>query len=78
MVGCSPAGLSWNEAADEFEIRSEPDRLPGILFVPVPEPKTQKIFGVPTTGRVGAIADDPEGTSFASEERCVIAVKRSS
>jgi len=37
--------LGWvvvNDAADEFEIRSEPDRLPGLLFVPVPEGKTQK------------------------------------
>ena len=37
--------LGWvvvNDAADEFEIRPAPDRLPGIVFLPVPEPKTQK------------------------------------
>lgn len=37
--------LGWvvvNDAADEYEIRPAPDRLPGLLFVPVPEPKTVK------------------------------------
>ncbi|MET9907586.1 VOC family protein [Streptomyces sp. NPDC006476] len=37
--------LGWvvvNDAADEFEIRPEKDRLPGLLFVPVPEAKTIK------------------------------------
>ncbi len=37
--------LGWvvvNDAPDEFEIRASPDRLPGLLFVPVPEPKTIK------------------------------------
>ena len=37
--------LGWvvvNDDADEFEIRPEPDRLPGLLFTPVPEPKTIK------------------------------------
>ncbi|MEU3339138.1 VOC family protein [Streptomyces sp. NPDC002144] len=37
--------LGWvvvNDAADEFEIRPEKDRLPGLLFVPVPEAKTVK------------------------------------
>lgn len=37
--------LGWvvvNDAADEFEIRPAPDRLPGLLFVPVPERKTVK------------------------------------
>lgn len=37
--------LGWvvvNDAADEFEIRPEKDRLPGLLFVPAPEPKTIK------------------------------------
>jgi hypothetical protein len=37
--------LSWvvvNDAPDEFEIRPAPDRLPGLLFVQVPEPKTIK------------------------------------
>ncbi|GGS85529.1 hypothetical protein GCM10010156_50100 [Planobispora rosea] len=37
--------LGWkviNDASDEFEIRPEPDRLPGLIFVPVPEPKTLK------------------------------------
>ncbi|MEV6294121.1 VOC family protein [Streptomyces sp. NPDC051896] len=29
-----------NDAADEYEIRPAPDRLPGLLFVPVPELKT--------------------------------------
>jgi hypothetical protein len=48
-----PAGLGrwWKEAlgwvvvnddADEFEIRPSPDRLPGLLFVSVPEPKSAK------------------------------------
>ena len=37
--------LGWvvvNEARDEFEIRPAPDRLPGLLFVPVPEGKSVK------------------------------------
>ncbi len=37
--------LGWvvvNDAPDEFEIRPAPDRLPGLLFVPVEEPKTVK------------------------------------
>ncbi len=37
--------LGWvvvNDAPDEFEIRPAPDRLPGLLFVPVPEVKTVK------------------------------------
>lgn len=37
--------LRWvvvNEARDEFEIRPAPDRLPGLLFVRVPEGKTVK------------------------------------
>lgn len=37
--------LGWvvvGEAPDEFEIRPEQDRLPGLLFVPVPEQKTIK------------------------------------
>lgn len=37
--------LGWvmvNDADDEYEIRSAPDVLPGILFVPVPEGKTLK------------------------------------
>jgi hypothetical protein len=37
--------LGWvvvGEALDEFEIRPEPERLPGLLFVPVPEGKTVK------------------------------------
>ena len=37
--------LGWvvvNDAADEYEIRPEKDRLPGLLFVPVPEGKTVK------------------------------------
>jgi len=39
------AALGWvvvNDAAYEFEIRPAPDRLPGIVFLPVPEAKTQK------------------------------------
>src|SRR6266550_4193961 len=39
------AALGWvvvNDAADEFEIRASLDQLPGIMFEPVPEPKTQK------------------------------------
>ena len=43
-------GNWWREALgwivvnddDEFEIRPTPDRLPGLLFVPVPERKTIK------------------------------------
>jgi hypothetical protein len=37
--------LRWvvvNDAPDEFEIRPSPDRLPGLLFVAVPESKTVK------------------------------------
>ena len=37
--------LGWvvvDEEPDEFEIRSSPDRLPGLLFTQVPEPKTIK------------------------------------
>ena len=37
--------LGWvvvNEEPEEFEIRPAPERLPGLLFVPVPEPKTTK------------------------------------
>ncbi|PKW05867.1 hypothetical protein SAMN05428944_7099 [Streptomyces sp. 1222.5] len=37
--------LGWvvvADTADEFEIRAAPDRLPGLLFVPVPEGKTVK------------------------------------
>jgi hypothetical protein len=30
------------DAADDFEIRPSPDRLPGLLFVPVPEEKADK------------------------------------
>ncbi|MFF7331211.1 VOC family protein [Streptomyces sp. NPDC090306] len=37
--------LGWvvvTDSADEFEIRPAPDRLPGLLFTPVPEAKTVK------------------------------------
>ncbi len=37
--------LGWvvvNDDPDEFEIRPSADRLPGLLFVPVPELKTAK------------------------------------
>jgi hypothetical protein len=37
--------LGWvvvNDDPDEFEIRPAADRLPGLLFVPVPERKTAK------------------------------------
>ena len=37
--------LGWvvvNDDPEEFEIRPTPDRLPGILFARVPEPKTLK------------------------------------
>ena len=37
--------LGWvvvGDAADEFEIRPTPDRVPGLLFVPVPEKKAGK------------------------------------
>ncbi|WP_354638600.1 VOC family protein [Kitasatospora camelliae] len=39
------AALGWvvlNDAADEFEIRPAADRLPGLVFVPVPEAKERK------------------------------------
>ena len=39
------SALGWvvvGEADDEYEIRPAPDRLPGLLFVPVTEPKTHK------------------------------------
>lgn len=37
--------LGWvvlNDSAEEFEIRPEQDRLPGLVFGPVPEGKTVK------------------------------------
>ncbi|MET9849365.1 VOC family protein [Streptomyces ossamyceticus] len=37
--------LGWvvvNDAPQEYEIRPEPDRVPGLLFTPVPEAKTVK------------------------------------
>jgi hypothetical protein len=37
--------LGWvfvNDTDDEYEIRPAPDRLPGLLFVPVADPKTVK------------------------------------
>lgn len=37
--------LSWvvvDESEDIIEIRPEPDRMPGLLFVPAPEGKTSK------------------------------------
>ncbi|MFC4033924.1 VOC family protein [Streptomyces polygonati] len=39
--------LGWvfvneDEAGDEYEIRPSPDRLPGLLFVPVPDSRTVK------------------------------------
>ncbi|MEU2284111.1 VOC family protein [Streptomyces sp. NPDC013178] len=37
--------LGWvtvNDAPGEYEIRPAPDRIPGLLFVPVPESKTVK------------------------------------
>ena len=37
--------LGWvvlNDAEDEFEIRPSPERLPGLIFVPVAEPKPGK------------------------------------
>lgn len=37
--------LGWvvvNASAEEFEIQPERDRLPGLIFVPVPETKTLK------------------------------------
>ena len=35
-------GTVVNDADDEFEIRPEPDRLPGLVFVPVGEGKSGK------------------------------------
>src|SRR5688500_20390597 len=37
--------LGWvvvNDDPEEFEIRPTPDRLPGLIFVRVPEPKSNK------------------------------------
>ncbi len=37
--------LGWvvvNDSAEEFEIRPSADRLPGLIFVPVPEAKLSK------------------------------------
>jgi Glyoxalase-like domain len=37
--------LGWvviNDDPDEFEIRPSPDRLPGLIFVPVPDQKAVK------------------------------------
>ena len=37
--------LGWvivNDSPEEFEIRPGADQLPGLLFVPVPEPRTGK------------------------------------
>ncbi|GAB2933729.1 VOC family protein [Streptomyces heilongjiangensis] len=37
--------LGWvvvNDAPEEYEIRPEPGRMPGLLFTPVPEAKTVK------------------------------------
>ena len=54
IVGASDPGalgswwreaLGWvvvNDDPDEFEIRPAADRLPGLLFVPVPQQKTSK------------------------------------
>jgi Glyoxalase-like domain len=39
------SALDWvivNDDPEEFEIRPRPDRIPGLLFVRVPEPKTTK------------------------------------
>ncbi len=39
------AALGWvvvNDAVDEYEIRPSPHQLPGLLFVSVSEPKTDK------------------------------------
>ncbi len=39
------AALEWvivNDDPEEFEIRAAPERLPGLLFVRVPEPKAVK------------------------------------
>jgi hypothetical protein len=45
LVDGRAEALGWvvvGEAADEFEIRPTPDRVPGMLFVPVPEEKAGK------------------------------------
>ncbi len=37
--------LGWavvNDSAEEYEIRSEPDRLPGLIFVPVSDARAGK------------------------------------
>jgi hypothetical protein len=44
--------LGWvvvGDAADEFEIRPTPDRVPGLLFVPVPEKKAGKTHSILTS-----------------------------
>ncbi|ELS50485.1 VOC family protein [Streptomyces viridochromogenes] len=45
-LGCWWAeALGWvvlNDSADEYEIRPDQDRLPGLIFAPVPEGKTVK------------------------------------
>ncbi len=42
MVGRGPGWVVLDDGPEEFEIRPSPDRLPGLLFVPVEEPKTVK------------------------------------
>ncbi|MFG2982129.1 VOC family protein [Streptomyces sp. NPDC048258] len=37
--------LGWvvvNDSPEEYEVRPGPERLPGVVFVPVPDPKTSK------------------------------------
>jgi hypothetical protein len=36
----APGRVVVDDAADAYELRPAPDRLPGLLFGPVPEPKT--------------------------------------
>jgi Glyoxalase-like domain len=59
--------LGWvvvGDAADEFEIRPTPDRVPGLLFVPVPEEKAGKNRLHPTSVR--SIKPQKSNVSFPS------------
>jgi hypothetical protein len=47
------AALEWvvvNDDPEEFEIRPAPDRVPGLLFVRVPEPKRSRTVCTSTSG----------------------------
>ena len=50
----APGWVVVDDAADEYEIRPAPDRLPGSLFEPVPQPNT-----VENRLHLGVRPDDP-------------------